>query len=599
MSGCDNFDFEAPQDEFAFMDGLRGADGTTFYPHVSAEGVLSWTNDGGKPNPAPVNIKGADGKSAYAAAQEAGFTGTEAEFNAYLSGIGDLTEEVAQHQTAINDLTALVDRKAGALIDTASGAIASFVPDSTIPDLLGVTVDVEPVQDLHGYDSPWPAGGGKNQAFDVRYTNASSQYQPAILATYKIKAGKRYIFSFMTANTGQGVYRQSPENLGFSGFSAYAFTCDGNRKSFYGTATTDTEKNASIILKLENNSDPVGMCYDFMIEEVDDTTTTPSNYAPYSNDCPISGWDAVRIEAAGRNLVDISGAEIGTAWNGSQTTARARLVVPIKHNTQYILTMNGTNSLDGVYSELSTTVPPSDINRRTFPYSFNSGENDYLVLGFNKTAISQTDVDALKLQLEPGSQATAFKPYQGNTYTITLGQTVYGGILDVTGGTMTAGKADQNVSAFTSEYGSAGPSGWRRFRFNTAASIPFVGHGYTIGAICDKLQEMNANALAAIVNNGTITAPAFSAVSATEICVALPVTTLADANAYLTSLGGLQFVYPLATPITIQLDPVTIAAIAGQTNNVWADAGDVSVEFAADLNQYIDSKIAAAVAALS
>jgi hypothetical protein len=44
---------------------------------------------------------------------------------------------------------------------------------------------------------------------------------------------------------------------------------------------------------------------------------------------------------------------------------------------------------------------------------------------------------------------------------------------------------------------------------------------------------------------------------------------------------------------------VTISTISGQTNNVWADAGDVAVEYAADLKAYIDSKIAAAVAALS
>ena len=60
-----------------------------------------------------------------------------------------------------------------------------------------------------------------------------------------------------------------------------------------------------------------------------------------------------------------------------------------------------------------------------------------------------------------------------------------------------------------------------------------------------------------------------------------------------------EFSYKIANPVTIQLDPVTIATIANQTNNVWADAGDVSVEFAADLKHYIDSKIAAAVAALS
>ena len=42
----------------------------------------------------------------------------------------------------------------------------------------------------------------------------------------------------------------------------------------------------------------------------------------------------------------------------------------------------------------------------------------------------------------------------------------------------------------------------------------------------------------------------------------------------------------------IQLDPVTISTISGQTNNVWADAGDVTVEFAADVKTYIDNKIA-------
>lgn len=41
--------------------GPQGDDGTTFTPAVSAEGVISWTNDGGKTNPQPVNIKGPQG----------------------------------------------------------------------------------------------------------------------------------------------------------------------------------------------------------------------------------------------------------------------------------------------------------------------------------------------------------------------------------------------------------------------------------------------------------------------------------------------------------------------------------------------------------
>lgn len=41
--------------------GTEGLDGATFTPSVSAEGVLSWTNDKGLMNPDPINIKGAPG----------------------------------------------------------------------------------------------------------------------------------------------------------------------------------------------------------------------------------------------------------------------------------------------------------------------------------------------------------------------------------------------------------------------------------------------------------------------------------------------------------------------------------------------------------
>lgn len=42
--------------------GATGATGTTFTPSVDASGNLSWTNDGGKANPATVNIKGPQGE---------------------------------------------------------------------------------------------------------------------------------------------------------------------------------------------------------------------------------------------------------------------------------------------------------------------------------------------------------------------------------------------------------------------------------------------------------------------------------------------------------------------------------------------------------
>lgn len=39
-------------------DELKGEKGTTFIPKISDEGVLSWTNDGGLPNPEPVELGG-------------------------------------------------------------------------------------------------------------------------------------------------------------------------------------------------------------------------------------------------------------------------------------------------------------------------------------------------------------------------------------------------------------------------------------------------------------------------------------------------------------------------------------------------------------
>ena len=108
---CNEFEFTNPQGTFYMDGGIRGKDGVTFYPHVSAAGVLSWTNDGGKQNPDPVNIKGEDGKSAYAAALEAGFTGTEQEFNTYLSGIGELTEDVDELKSAFDVSDVLIFRE--------------------------------------------------------------------------------------------------------------------------------------------------------------------------------------------------------------------------------------------------------------------------------------------------------------------------------------------------------------------------------------------------------------------------------------------------------------------------------------------------------
>lgn len=49
--------------------GAPGKDGATFIPSISADGTLSWTNDGNLPNPPTVNIKGEKGDKGDTGAQ--------------------------------------------------------------------------------------------------------------------------------------------------------------------------------------------------------------------------------------------------------------------------------------------------------------------------------------------------------------------------------------------------------------------------------------------------------------------------------------------------------------------------------------------------
>lgn len=70
-------DEEHPQGQsFDVMDGSGGGgggeNGATFTPSVSSDGVISWTNDKGLPNPTPVNIKGPHGETG-----ETGATGPQ------------------------------------------------------------------------------------------------------------------------------------------------------------------------------------------------------------------------------------------------------------------------------------------------------------------------------------------------------------------------------------------------------------------------------------------------------------------------------------------------------------------------------------------
>lgn len=84
-----------------------GENGAIFTPAVSPDGVISWTNDKGLPNPKPVNIKGKDGHAPAYAATVANMTDTS---KVYLGSNGNIwayakvttVNKVNQYQAALD-----------------------------------------------------------------------------------------------------------------------------------------------------------------------------------------------------------------------------------------------------------------------------------------------------------------------------------------------------------------------------------------------------------------------------------------------------------------------------------------------------------------
>ena len=65
-----------------------------------------------------------------------------------------------------------------------------------------------------------------------------------------------------------------------------------------------------------------------------------------------------------------------------------------------------------------------------------------------------------------------------------------------------------------------------------------------------------------------------------------------DATAFKTAMNGVQLVYELATPLTIQLTPTAVKSLLGQ-NNIWADTGDIDkAEYQRDATTTINDILA-------
>ena len=177
--------------------------------------------------------------------------------------------------------------------------IASFTASDA--PLNSLTASIVPVQDLHGYDTPWAGGAGKNKLQNTATTQtkngvtfivnddgtviingtAIANTTFDINTSVSIEAG--WIFS--GSPTGGRLFCSNQQ-----GRIDYARSIDGME-----TSVTQTVSDARVLIQVLEGNTLNNAKFSPMLRA---STETDATFAPYSNICPISGWTNETITVA-------------------------------------------------------------------------------------------------------------------------------------------------------------------------------------------------------------------------------------------------------------------------------------------------------------
>ena len=549
-----------------------------------------------------------------------------------LVGEEEFTEALADKadKADVEELTAQLADKASAIVDTASGAIASF-PDGMAAPAKDVTIGIEPMQDLHGQDAPYPAGGGKN-LFNKDGNLTSGYFWNANNAD--LTPNQNYYVTDYIPVSGSNV-KVSGNTMGYVGTSgSVGMGCfDSNKDAIRSTNTTVLDISGASYIRLSVYKNDLNT---FQCEY----GTIATSYAPYSNICPISGWTGARIVVAdvapnAEGVYTIASVQTGSGdpsptnirpilpglsferddsttmdvYGGTLDVTTGLLTVTMAEVDMGTLNWNaGGAQLKLFYSVISDIKQYSDalsdrfINKPTTAVNnlqtgeMSTAENGRIYV-YNggmwadaaafKTAMSGaqlvyelTTPQTYQLTHTEVQRAMNALGITSTTYDITFpteAGTVYGGTLDVTTGLLTV----------THGYVDMGTLNWRR---HVDANYPyFFANGVgNKGVSSQWVVPYFISSMYLAARRFSVTNEDINYIIATDTSSNLYVRndSYTDAATFKAAMSGVQLVYELATPQTYQLTPTEVEMLLGD-NNVWADTGDSTVAYRADTKLYI------------
>lgn len=198
---------------------------------------------------------------------------------------------------------------------TATGSLITLdAPSGGIFDSL--SVPITPTQDLHGYDHPWPAGGGKNK-LDIstsRVASVGTITQGGVTATYNSDGSIRLQAS-ASSRTDINIFPNATYPLivpagtytfsisGNAGYEQYIHLCaSGAGDAYNGAQYFDVATSATITVV--DGAKPwnyvllrmfAGGAFDVTIRLQLELGPTATAWEPYENICPISGIDNLSV----------------------------------------------------------------------------------------------------------------------------------------------------------------------------------------------------------------------------------------------------------------------------------------------------------------
>ena len=322
--------------------------------------------------------------------------------------------------------------------------IATFTgADAPIDSLKASIVGV---QDLHGYDGTWPAGGGTNLLLPYARSATSRG------VTYTVDSdGKITLRGTATGTDGFTVW-PSDSGMTITETATYAVSLYGAINATLNVTTINLTAGSvpsGIAINVQS-----GTTYNESFYIQIEKGSTATSYAPYSNICPISGWSGANVVRVGKNWLSTnftSGKGINSSGAVVDNASRSATVEAIRAipNTTYTVSYTGNERWGSVAYDKNG----DKIDSATWLYS---GDNFTTPLGtYYVRFIYASETAPTNVQLELGETSTTYEPYNGTNVLISFGQDVYGGVLNVSTGELTV------TDAYIASYdGETLPSTW-------------------------------------------------------------------------------------------------------------------------------------------